>query len=395
MKALNIALLWHTFGHGNLGVDALARGNANVIRAAAASIGVPVRFTALGTGQNHAVPDRPDDVTIGPAPRLKPLLRGRSEFCDVIRQSDLVFDIGEGDSFTDLYGGLRYGFLLGTKVAVLAARRPLVMAPQTIGPFEHPLRRWLAAAVLRRADAVYTRDGLSTAFLRDSRVLANIDEFIDVAFALPFEQAPERAGGKLRVGINVSGLLYNGGYSGRNELGMRLDYAALMHGLIEVLLTRRDVETHLIIHVTGDGGPDDDLPVARLLVERYPGLVLAPVFATSMEAKGYISGMDYVVAGRMHAAIAAFSAGVPVMPVAYSRKFNGLFGTLGYPHMVDGKVTSTEAALMALIDGFERRTELRAAVERGLAIAQKRLAAYQDAVAGLLAARVTARPSNR
>ncbi|GLQ09188.1 hypothetical protein GCM10007913_11200 [Devosia yakushimensis] len=394
MKGLHIALLWHTFGHGNLGVDALARGNASVIRAAAAAVGVPVRFTSLGTGQNHAVPDFPDDVAIGPAPRLKPLLRGKSDFMDVIRRSDLVFDIGEGDSFTDLYGGLRYGFLLGTKLAVLAARRPLIIAPQTIGPFDNPVRRWLAAAVLRRADAVYTRDGLSTAFLQDNGVLANTDEFIDVAFALPFERAG-RVGGQVRVGINVSGLLYNGGYSGRNDLGMRLDYAALMHKLIESLLARQDVETHLIVHVTGNGGPDDDLPVARLLARRYPGLVLAPVFGTSVEAKGYISGMDYVVAGRMHAAIAALSAGVPVMPVAYSRKFNGLFGTLDYPHMVDGRATSTEAALAALIDGFERRAELQDAVRHGLAIARRRLAAYQDTVAGLLEARVAARPSNR
>jgi polysaccharide pyruvyl transferase WcaK-like protein len=394
MKPLEIALLWHTFGHGNLGVDALARGNANVIRAAAAAVGVPVRFTSLGSGQNYAAPDLPGDVTIGPAPRLKPLLRGRSEFLDVVRRSDLVFDIGEGDSFTDLYGGRRYSFLLGTKIAVLAARRALVIAPQTIGPFDNAARRWLAAEVLRRARAVFTRDGLSTDFLRDNGVFGNTDEFIDVAFALPFTRQ-EKARGRVRVGLNVSGLLYNGGYSGRNELGLRIDYAGLMHGLIEGLLARDNVETHLFVHVSGNGGPDDDLPVARQLARRYPGLVMAPGFGTAEQAKSYISGMDYVVAGRMHAAIAAFSAGVPVMPIAYSRKFNGLFGTLGYPHFVDGKVISTDAALAALVDGFERRAELQLAVESGLVIARQRLAAYQAAVAGLLEERVTTRPSSR
>lgn len=392
MRPLSIALLWHTFGHGNLGVDALARANADLIRAAAASVGVAVRFTALGTGQNQFVADLPSDVTIGPAPRLKPLLRGRSDFMDVVRQSDLVFDIGEGDSFTDLYGGWRYSFLLGTKVAVVAARRPLVLAPQTIGPFASPIRRRLAVAVLRRADAAYARDGLSAAFLRDNGVAG--EEFIDVAFALPFARQA-RAAGRVRVGLNVSGLLYNGGYSGQNELGLLLDYAALTHGLIEALLARRNVDVHLIVHVTGDGGADDDLPVARHLVQLYPGLVLAPVFASSIEAKTYISGMDYVVAGRMHAAVAAFSTGVPVMPIGYSRKFNGLFGTLGYTHMVDGKATGTDAALAGLIDGFERRAELQKAIARGSVIVKERLAAYQAAVAGLLEARVTARASSR
>lgn len=383
MRPLAIALLWHSFGHGNLGVDALARGHANVIRAAAVSAGVDVRFTTLGTGQNYAAPGLPADVTIGPAPRIKPLLVGRSDFMAALRQSDLVFDIGEGDSFTDLYGVWRYGFLLGTKTAVLLAQRPLVIAPQTIGPFDNPLRRQLAVMVLRRARGVFTRDGLSTAFLCENRVSANIGEFIDVAFALPFVPQ-QKSRDRLRVGLNVSGLLYNGGHSGRNELGLRLDYAELTHRLIETLLAREDVETHLIVHVTGNGGPDDDLPVAQALARRYPGVIMAPVFATSEQAKGYISGMDYVVAGRMHAAIAAFSAGVPVMPIAYSRKFNGLFAALDYPHMVDGKAATTEMSLAAVLDGLERRAGLQEAVERGLAIARHRLAAYQGRVAELL-----------
>ena len=48
----------------------------------------------------------------------------------------------------------------------------------------------------------------------------------------------------------------------------------------------------------------------------------------------------------MHSTIAAFSSGVPVVPMAYSRKFNGLFiDTLGYDHMVDLKVDTDEDIL--------------------------------------------------
>lgn len=364
-------------------MDALARGNANIIRQAADRAGLTVKFTSLGTGQNYEAQDLPQDVEIGPAPRIKPLLYGKSDFMRVVRQSDIVFDIGEGDSFTDIYGAKRFAFLLGTKIAVMAAGRPLVIAPQTIGPFDNALRRRTAAAVMKRATAVFSRDGLSTQFLHDNGITGNTDEFIDVAFALPFDPQP-KSSDKVRVGLNVSGLLYNGGYTGKNELGMALDYAGLTHALIERLLAMNGTEIHLISHVIGSGDADDDHPVAEALARRYPALVLAPRFATSERAKSYISGMDYVVAGRMHACIGAFSAGVPVMPVAYSRKFNGLFGTLGYRHMVDGKASSTDEALNKILDDFDNRHQLGADVRAGLAEAGRRLDRYRERVVAIL-----------
>jgi polysaccharide pyruvyl transferase WcaK-like protein len=380
---INVALLWHTFGHGNLGVDALARGSANIIRQAADSIGVSVRFTSLGTGQNYQAANLPADVRIGPAPRIKPLLYGKSDFLSAIRRSDVVFDIGEGDSFTDIYGLQRYAFLLGSKLAVIAAGRPLIIAPQTIGPFENGIRCRLATSVMKRATAVYTRDGLSTQFLQANGITENIDEFIDVAFALPF-QVQQKPVGKTRVGVNVSGLLYNGGYTGKNELGMTLDYKQLTHTVLETLSARDNVEVHLISHVVGSGGADDDYPVMNTLVGRYPHLIAAPKFATSESAKGYISGMDYVIAGRMHVCIGAFSAGVPVMPIAYSRKFNGLFGSLGYRHMIDGKASSTADALNEVVRGFDMRQELSSDVQTGLREAERRLDRYRDRVASIL-----------
>ena len=383
-SSVTIALLWHTFGHGNLGVDALARANASLVRQAAAAQNLSVRFVSLGTGQNYDAEDLPPDVTIGPRPRIKPLLYGKSDFLKAVRRSDLVLDIGEGDSFTDIYGLRRYGFLLGTKIAVVLAGRPLVIAPQTIGPFDNPVRRWLAVAALRRARAVYARDGLSMQFLKDNGVDGETDEFIDVAFALPFSPTPKTTD-RVRVGINVSGLLYNGGYSGRNEFGLQLDYRKLTHDLIENLMSRDGVEVHLVAHVSGSGGQDDDYPVLLSLKQRYPAIVAAPIFATSVWAKSYLAGLDYVVAGRMHACIGAFSAGVPVMPIAYSRKFNGLFATLGYPHLVDAKTTGNDEALARILDGFARRQDLAVDVAHGCEEATRRLSQYRETLARLLA----------
>lgn len=33
--------------------------------------------------------------------------------------------------------------------------------------------------------------------------------------------------------------------------------------------------------------------------------------------------------------IGAFSSGVPIAPISYSRKFSGLYGSIGYPYIID------------------------------------------------------------
>jgi colanic acid/amylovoran biosynthesis protein len=384
-RPLHIALLWHTVGHGNLGVDALARSNIAILRAAAERAGRAVRFTTLGSGQPATVEALPDDVTVGPMPRIRPLLKLQSDYLAVLRRSDLAVDIGEGDSWTDIYGPRRFAFHFGTKVAALALGKPLVLAPQTIGPFNSTVRRRMAFAVMNRARAVFSRDSLSTAYLRAHGLRSEHAEYIDVAFRLPFTAQARGTSGRVQVGLNVSGLLYNGGYSGANELGMTLDYADYTRRLIEALHVQ-GADVHLIAHVTAAGGNDDDRSVIPALTALYPALKVAPAFRSASAAKGYMSGMDFVVAGRMHACIGAFSAGVPVVPVAYSRKFNGLFDTLRYPHYVDGKEVDTDTALAATLRAFANRPVLEADIARGLEIARARLAAYEDRITALIGA---------
>ena len=155
-----------------------------------------------------------------------------------------------------------------------------------------------------------------------------------MAFALPYEnQQASRGGRNARVGLNVSGLLDHEARSGRNRFGLQVDYAELMRRLLQTLCARDDIEVCLVSHVRGAGGWHDNetrLTAARF-AEAFPSATLAPRFASPGDAKSYISGLDFLVAGRMHACIAAISTGVPVVPVAYSRKFTGLFEMLGYP----------------------------------------------------------------
>lgn len=142
-------------------------------------------------------------------------------------------------------------------------------------------------------------------------------------------------------------MLWNGGYTGKNEFGLTVEYQRYCRTVISRLI-EKGYEVHLILHAyykeMGDY-PDNDMDAVMALHNEYPNTIVAPNFSTPMEAKGYIAAMDLFTGARMHATIAAFSSGVPVIPFSYSRKFEGLFDSLEYGYIIHGCSDSTDCAI--------------------------------------------------
>lgn len=381
---VTVGLAWHSLRPGNLGIDALSRTDIAIIASAAHRVGVDVDYVLMGNpARDNRAPDL-ERVTIGPRPSLKRLLSGRDLYRAAVRKCDIVIDIGEGDSFADIYGVKRFGVQIISKVFALMAGKPLVLAPQTIGPFKHRVSRAIAVGIMNRCEKVFSRDKLSTQVLRELGIEANRAEAIDLAFSLPFTRADRSTTASTRVGINVSGLLAAGGYNSDNQFDLTIDYLAFTRTTIEYFLEIDGVEIFLVPHVLSRGSIEDDIAASEALMSSYPQLRLAPAFEDSSDAKSFISGLDFLVAARMHACIAAFSAGVPVVPVAYSRKFSGLFGTLGYEYVLEAQKLSTEDAVEFVKKSFVERTVLARSINTGLSIVHERLKSYEDFIANLL-----------
>lgn len=376
-REIRIGLLWHSAAAGNLGVGALTLGNLISARSVATGLGLTPRFTII-----QPVTDVPDQKRLADDVEVFDIT-GRSMvtpsmYLALLRRLDCILDIGAGDSFADIYGPKRFAYLMYTKEAAYACGVPLLFSPQTIGPFTREPYRALAGHAMRKAFAVIARDPESYAAVRRISPKARAIQSIDVAFRLPYEVPTRPTSGTVEVGINVSGLLFNGGYSGGNEFGLQIDYAQLMRSFIRKIGERPGVRVHLICHVNSNKMPvDDDGRVADTLAAEFPGVIRAPTFQNPSDAKSYIAGLDFLVAGRMHACIAAYSAGVPVVPIAYSRKFSGLFGgVLGYPHQVPVSGLSTDEALDFLLAKFDARAELAEDVVAGQTVVQAGLEAY-------------------
>lgn len=379
-----VGLLWHSVNSDNLGVGALTLANVAIIRREAARLGAEVEFVIMGWG------DRREPYLSGPDISMVPL-RPREHFlrphrlAAIIRRCDVVFDIGYGDSFADLYGAKRFVWFLITKMMVLFCRVPLVLSPQTIGPFRRGWVRLLARQVLRRASAVFARDRLSYEVIEEMGVVRR-HEATDVAFELPADDKPLPPAGKIRIGINISGLLFNGGREAARRFGLEADYAAAVRRLVSHFTQENECEVHLIGHVFSGDPEEDDRRAIRRMAAEFPDAIIAPAFASPTAAKAYISAMDFFTGARMHACIAAFSSGVPVVPMAYSRKFSGLFGSLGYGWVADCTKEDTAAVVGKVVQGFSERVLLREQVRGGRKAARAGLREYQSVVARCLTA---------
>ncbi|WP_421681771.1 polysaccharide pyruvyl transferase family protein [Stutzerimonas urumqiensis] len=383
---MKFGLLWHSFSSGNLGVGALSLSNMLLIDEAARRKGIEPEFLIIGSSGPCDYPPAADRFKYEFIEfNEKSLLKNPVGLFQAIKSCDAIFDIGEGDSFSDIYGSKRLIKLLLSKGMALAARVPLILSPQTIGPFKSDTNAKAAAWAMRKSTLVFARDHQSFAVLEQLGI-TNRDEVIDVAFHLPFERKIEpRDPSRLAVGISVSALLHHGGYEGTaNQFGLKADYKALTDALISRLLAEGH-EVHLVPHVIPLGFPaEDDYAVSRSLQERYPALKVAPRFRGPIEAKSYVSGMDFFIGARMHATIAAFSAGVPVVPLAYSRKFAGLYESLDYHRVVDLKAETTEGALAKVFAHMAERGQLKAEVAASAEIIKRKLAAYSYSLESLM-----------
>jgi polysaccharide pyruvyl transferase WcaK-like protein len=376
VKRINVGLLWHAASAGNLGIGALTVGNIALARAAAARAGVLPHFTIFTAREGG-------DPYVADADIALRSITGRymaspSGFLADLRTLDVMLDISGGDSFADIYSDKRFAYMVATKAATILAGKPLILSPQTIGPFSRQPHSMIAGWICNRAAMVFARDPLSMTVLQKLSPEAKAQQVIDVAFALPFDRPAPRGDGGIDVGLNVSALLM----SGDNSFGLSVDYPALTRQLIAAFAARPGVRVHLVPHVIAPETPnEDDAATADALLAEFPQLVRHPDFTSPGDAKSFISGLDFLVGARMHATIAAYSSGVPVVPISYSRKFEGLFGGLDYPWLVPVKGPDTEAATAYIMDAFDQRAQLRTDIARGGAIVSAGLENYTAALA--------------
>jgi polysaccharide pyruvyl transferase WcaK-like protein len=315
---------------------------------------------------------------ITPFPALRRRVIEAHPALRMLAEADLVGDIRGGDSFSDIYG-LR-SFLLGSVPALitLLVRDRLVLLPQTYGPYKSAIARAVARFILARSVSVLSRDaaGVSVAQgLLGVKARGKTISFCpDVAFALasvrpetlkidpPLDVDPSVP----LIGFNVSGLLFNGGFTRGNMFRLATDYQTFAHLLAKRLLRESDVHLLLVPHTFAPAGhveSDNDAcaQIQGSLSSEFQGRVHIVASQYDQSAiKAVIGLCHFFIGSRMHACIASLSQGIPTIGVAYSDKFKGVFESVGAGDLViDARDMKTDVAISQIVERFRTRAELR------------------------------------
>lgn len=296
---------------------------------------------------------------------------------DEMKSCDVVLDITHGDSFSDIYGKKWFIQTSILKSLVILLKRPLILMPQTYGPYESKWAKRWAKWIINRAKRAYCRDTSSARFL--AKLCRNDPScypvVTDLAFALPFNknqysQTFDKTD-QLIVGINISGLLWDDCEHQRNAYKLKTNYIEYCEKLIDQLQKTYNCMVYLVPHVICDNreGQDyyeNDCKAIRKLINKFPKCKFELDFNNAEDVKSYTSNLDILIAARMHASIAAFSSGVITIPFAYSKKFKGVYLDLNYPYIIDGNNLTTEEAINKTIEYIKERYKLRDSSGAGL-----------------------------
>lgn len=293
-----------------------------------------------------------------------------------LHTADFVGEIRGGDSFSDIYG-LRK-FLIGIIPCMIAIlmRKEIVLLPQTYGPFNSRFAKLVARFIVRRAARLYSRDKDSIEVVHDLLGEKGKHKTVqicpDVAFVLesvlPEEPdiQPEHHPNTTTplIGLNISSLLYGRERPHNDKFGLRFEYKEFVPLLLQRLMEQTNAHVLLVPHV---GRPVEEggefvvsREVAKSVDKQYSTrLHLVQQQYDQNEIKGIIGLCDFFIGSRMHACIAALSQGIPAIGLAYSKKFQGVFQSVGVEQFsVDMRERGPEEIIETVITAFEQRSAI-------------------------------------
>jgi polysaccharide pyruvyl transferase WcaK-like protein len=304
-----------------------------------------------------------------PSKRFAEFLKARNPTFKDLIEADLVVDITAGDSFSDIYGMRQFLSNALFKWIVILCQCHFVFFPQTYGPFKRPLTQKVARYLLTHATAIYSRDQMGITVVKQllgTKAENKVIQFVpDVAFVLDSEKPKvslalsqldsAKAEKNLIIGFNVSGLLFNSGQQANAQFDLKDDYTLLVNQIIQMFMAIPNTVVFLVPHVYATPSHIESDPracrklYADLATEYLGRLFMVDEDFNHRQVKYFIGQCDFFMGSRMHACIAAISQFVPAVGIAYSRKFIGVFESVGIGQAVADLRTQNNQELLTHI----------------------------------------------
>ncbi|NQU86212.1 MAG: polysaccharide pyruvyl transferase family protein [Mariniphaga sp.] len=258
-----------------------------------------------------------------------PFLSKLTKTARILKKVSFAAAINGGDGFSDIYGTEAFEHRLFITRLALKKKIPLIILPQTLGPFKDNSNLETAKAILKYASKIYVRD----------------DKFISTlsSWQIPFEltkdlsyyMKPEKVDIETKpgaIGLNISGLCYSNEFK---DLSGQFDlYPSLIFRIINYF-QKKNKHIYLISHSYNYDNPEisnDDLQATRDVYNKLKDKTNVQLIDRNLNApqtKYIISRCDFFIGTRMHACFAAIFTKTPLFGLAYSYKYEGSFRYMG------------------------------------------------------------------
>ncbi|MEX2588151.1 MAG: polysaccharide pyruvyl transferase family protein [Actinomycetota bacterium] len=302
-----------------------------------------------------------------------------------ITEADVVVDMA-GISFADGRGlpTLAYNIVMTSTPLLLG--RPVVKVAQALGPFEEPLNRLAAKAVLPHLSTICARGARTEANLRELG-LENVIRAADLAFTMQPSDEDRRRAEQL-LGTHVDSILVlPSEVVHRYARRQGRDYVATMASFVDSIAGQGHKVVLLPHSVRVGEGPGrmNDVPVCKQIYEQVTNkgscLLITDNLAPEV-LRAVVASSSVVVTSRFHAMVSALATRTPVIVVGWSHKYQEVLDEFEITGCSLDHSQLERGLLIDRLDGvLARREELVETIGRNLPAVRASALLSLDAVA--------------
>ena len=298
---------------------------------------------------------------------LKPFYRGA--LIKKIKESDLVISHSDENFketasllplnpiWTVTWWSMLFSRTLDVMVAK-AFRKPVVMFPNSVGPFRTGVGVFLSRFSLNRCDYLLIRDPISYKIISELNIRTPKILTYDTALLYSSSENESKKFPKPTVGVSPG--VYSQSLSKVEVESYILSHARALDTIIEKYKVFVVFLPHYI-----SGFSDDDFDISLSILERMKNKSRTKIIKTSNvdEFKLLLDQMDMVVSSKMHPAVLAATGYVPIVCIAYDHKQTAFFERLD---MTDCTLNIRNVTFESLLSTMEKTWNQRAALQASL-----------------------------
>jgi colanic acid/amylovoran biosynthesis protein len=246
--------------------------------------------------------------------------------------------------------------------------KPLVMFPNSVGPFKTRLGLLMSKLALNNFDSIIVRDSVSFNLLKKLRVVPKMVLTSDAALLFSADpKVPVQKFSSPSIGVSIG--VYNQSLSEEDFQKFMAENAAALDRIVDLY----DLDVCFFPHFI-TGFENDDFEVSKIVMGMMKNRDRARVFKIDSldEFKLCLEQMKLLISSKMHPMVLATSGYVPTVCIAYDHKQTGFLNDLGLTeYLIPLKDVDSETIVSKVGKVLEDRKKIIELLKNKIPVLQK------------------------